>query len=152
MAYAANKDRADRIFGQTFEDVWWQRPSASTMKRISTGDVFNYAAYNGGYSSYFGLLHGGQLLQGDVKVLAVNAHSSEPIYVVGPALVQIGASRGTKRSWTDEELHLIASFFQTASQIMHVDDIASLRANGHHEMADANERLPMQKVSIVVDY
>jgi len=146
-AYAANKDRKDRVFGTAFEDIWWQRPAANRIKRISTGDAFLAYDYNGGYPSFFILKHGDQSLRGEFKRLYVDAYPYEPIVLISPAQVHHQADR----AWTAGELNLIASFFQTQAVEMRRDTIASMRESGHGDMANAKERLPMPKVSVVVD-
>jgi len=151
VVYAAYKQRDDRIFGESFEDVYWKEPQPGWVKRISTGELFRYTAYNGGYPSCLTLSRGGELLRADVKCLFVDAPRDEPIYVVGRVTVQTGPSRGTVRDWTSEERHLIASFLQTSHEIGRVGVIASFRSNGHHEMADARQRLPKPRVSAVFD-
>ena len=147
MAYAANKERKERVFGTALEDVWWQAPSAKMIRRISTGDVFQTYDYNGGYPSFFVLKHGGESLRGEYKTLSVDAHPYEPIVLIGPPRVY----GQPDRPWTAEELKLIASFFQTRKVEMRKANIASMRVNGHGDMANAQERAPMPKVSVVVD-
>jgi len=146
-AYAANKDRKDRVFGTAFDDVWWEQPLARKIKRISTGDIFMSVDYNGGYLSYFALKHGDQALKGEYKTLYVNAYPYEPIIVVGPALIY----RGPSRRWTEEELHLIASFFQTRAELMRKRNIDFEREHGFQDMAEAKERSPMPRMSVVYD-
>jgi hypothetical protein len=115
--------------------------------RISTGDVFQSYEYNGGHPSFFTLRHGGQALKGEYRKLQLDSHRYEPIVLIGPALVY----RQPSRPWTTEELKLIAAFFQTQSVEMRKDDIASMRENGHRDMADGFERAPMRRWSVVLD-
>jgi hypothetical protein len=151
-AYSENGVSEGRIFGTRFEDVWWEQPLANKIKRISTGDIFESADYNGGYPSYFILKHGDQLLRGEYKKLYVDEHRYEPIVMVGPAR-NYGREDPARRDrrWTADELHLIASFFQTHAEIMRESNIASAREHGFHETAVAIERMPKMKVSVVFD-
>jgi hypothetical protein len=146
-AYAANNERKDRVFGTAFEDVWWEQPTARKIKRVSTGDIFQPYDYNGGYPSFFTLKHGNQRLKAEYKTLYVDAHPYEPIVVIGPVLVY----KKPTRRWSADELHLIASFFQTRHEINRKLNIARLRSTGHPQMADAMEKGPVSRVSVVFD-
>ena len=146
-AYDANKDRKDRVFGTTFEDVWWERPAVRTIKRISTGDVFRSVDYNGGYPSYFTLTRGDRRLRAEYRMLYIDGHMREPIVLIGPA----HPDRQPERPWTADEVQLIASFFQTRQVELRRDDVARMRSNGHAEMADAHEGGPSFRVSVLVD-
>jgi hypothetical protein len=151
-AYAANKDRSDRIFGTAFEDVWWEQPLAETIKRTSSGDMFRSVRYNGGYPLYFVLVHGGQALTGEFRQLYVEERQYEPIILIGIARNYGRPDPGKPdRPWTTEELRLIASFFQTNIEINRKRNIEFEREHGFHEMADVNERRPKTRVSIVFD-
>jgi hypothetical protein len=145
-AYEASKDRKDRVFGKVFEDVWFRPPVVRDLKRLSTGDFFSYSNYNGGYPPSFDLNRGDLRLRADFLLLCVKAYWSEPIMLVGPA-------RGKghpERPWTADELHLIASFRQTAHEEQDKLDVASSRANGHFENAASIQRRPF-RYSVVFD-
>jgi hypothetical protein len=150
-AYNAYKDRKDRIFGEAFDDVNWDGPPIRVMRRRSTGDFFRYVGWNGGYPSFFTLTHNRVSLRADVRILGSEAYPTEPIYVIGPTAVKTGPLQWTRRDWTSSELRVIASFFQTRSQEGRTDNIRSMRANGHHDMADARERSPINRTSVVFE-
>lgn len=112
-AYAANIRRSDRVFGETFQDASWGGMRGNTLMRSSDGDAFKYYDYNGGYPSFLVLIHGGQSLRADVKRLGVLELPREPIFVVGPPVVEFPRRTRHSSEWSKEERQIIASFIQS---------------------------------------